>query len=257
MNCRSFEDCITDIAGNTWTEESVRQEALAHAGSCPRCAALLAAEKELNSLIQLCKEHPEEAPAHIESALIAEFRHRDQSAGRIRWSSWLQPVHARRWGIAAAVILFLLALPAYRWLRNFGATPELVNQPAIATVPSPESGRSASTAKPAAPVDTSVANQAGMTGVPGKSSVPETEIATDFISLIGGAGQYTIESGQIVRVRLPRSALISYGLPVNQDRLNDPITAQVLLGEDGMAYAIRFLTETDSGSFRPATYSKQ
>jgi hypothetical protein len=38
----------------------------------------------------------------------------------------------------------------------------------------------------------------------------------------------------------------SYGLPVHRDRMDEPVTAQVLIGQDGLARAIRFLNEQDA-----------
>ena len=50
-----------------------------------------------------------------------------------------------------------------------------------------------------------------------------------------------IERGQIVRVRLPRSALTVFGLPVNEEHVEETIRADVVLGEDGLARAVRFV----------------
>jgi hypothetical protein len=67
------------------------------------------------------------------------------------------------------------------------------------------------------------------------------EIATDFIPL-GYINVASLqEGGQIVRVELPRSALVNFGLPVNMDRYNEKVKADVLLGVDGLAHAIRFV----------------
>ena len=49
------------------------------------------------------------------------------------------------------------------------------------------------------------------------------------------------DGGQIVRVELPRSALANFGLPVNMDRYNEKVKADVLFGVDGLAHAIRFV----------------
>jgi len=67
------------------------------------------------------------------------------------------------------------------------------------------------------------------------------EIATDFIRL-APAGQYAQdEEGHIVRVELPRSALSSFGMPVGADAAGGRVKADVLVGEDGVARAIRFI----------------
>ena len=50
-----------------------------------------------------------------------------------------------------------------------------------------------------------------------------------------------LESGHIVRIALPRSAVASLGLPVNEERLDDRVEADVIIGEDGLAHAIRFV----------------
>jgi hypothetical protein len=68
-----------------------------------------------------------------------------------------------------------------------------------------------------------------------------TESVTDFMPLTVGAPAPPLESGQLVRVELPRSALASLGLPVNVERAHEPLKADVLLGGDGQARAIRFV----------------
>jgi hypothetical protein len=76
----------------------------------------------------------------------------------------------------------------------------------------------------------------------GASKADEAESVTEFISLVGDAPTATpLESGQLVRVQVPRAALASFGLPVNAERGNEPIKADVLLGGDGLARAIRFV----------------
>ena len=49
------------------------------------------------------------------------------------------------------------------------------------------------------------------------------------------------DGGQVMRVELPRSALAGFGLPVNMDRVNERVKADVLMGPDGQARAIRFV----------------
>jgi len=67
------------------------------------------------------------------------------------------------------------------------------------------------------------------------------EYATDVVPLSYGGVQKPMESGEVIRMEMPRSALIAFGLPVNVDRADAPVKAELLLGEDGMARAIRFL----------------
>jgi hypothetical protein len=67
------------------------------------------------------------------------------------------------------------------------------------------------------------------------------EITTEFIPLVRDAFFAQSEGAHLVRVELPRSALASFGIPVNADRAGDRVKADVLLGEDGTARAIRFV----------------
>jgi hypothetical protein len=78
-------------------------------------------------------------------------------------------------------------------------------------------------------------------GARGSAALNE-EIVTDFIPLLqGGARLVAGDGGQVVRVELPRTALERFGLPMNVERANERVKADVLLGEDGMARAIRFV----------------
>lgn len=67
------------------------------------------------------------------------------------------------------------------------------------------------------------------------------EIATEFIPLMQGAPYQPAEGSHLVRVELPRSALASFGLPVGAESPGGRVKADVLLGEDGIARAIRFV----------------
>ncbi|MGH9940647.1 MAG: hypothetical protein ACREAM_30755, partial [Blastocatellia bacterium] len=67
------------------------------------------------------------------------------------------------------------------------------------------------------------------------------EYATDFVPLSYGGVQNPMESGEVIRLQMSRSALIAFGLPVDVEHADAPVKAELLLGEDGMARAIRFI----------------
>ena len=54
-------------------------------------------------------------------------------------------------------------------------------------------------------------------------------------------GPISMDRGSVVRVRVPRSAMFRVGLPVNMNRMNDSIQADLVLSEDGIARAVRFV----------------
>lgn len=65
------------------------------------------------------------------------------------------------------------------------------------------------------------------------------EVMTEFYPLIEDAPPF--ERGELLRVSLPASAMRGVGLPVNEDRLTDMVQADVLVGQEGLARAIRFV----------------
>ncbi|MEP6706760.1 MAG: hypothetical protein ABJC05_04545, partial [Pyrinomonadaceae bacterium] len=67
------------------------------------------------------------------------------------------------------------------------------------------------------------------------------EIVTEFVSVGYGSAIDLQDGGQLVRVELPRSALARFGLPMNMNRVDEKVTADVLVGADGLARAIRFV----------------
>jgi len=71
-------------------------------------------------------------------------------------------------------------------------------------------------------------------------------VATEFMPVGYLSVDALQDGGQIVRVELPRTTLVKFGLPVNMDRYNERVKADVLLGLDGMAHAIRFVQEKRS-----------
>ncbi|HEY2930907.1 MAG TPA: hypothetical protein VGK99_04110 [Acidobacteriota bacterium] len=87
--------------------------------------------------------------------------------------------------------------------------------------------------------------QAGAVALgPGEDSAAqaqEQEITSDFFSLNYDAGSNAVDAGQLIRVKMPRSSLLSFGLPMNVERASEPIQADVLVGQDGRARAIRFV----------------
>jgi hypothetical protein len=269
MNCQTFEALITDLARDGLQDEAVRLRALEHSGSCSRCAARLADEQALTALLKHARADYAAAPAQVETAILSAYRSR-----RIPPAQAASPRPVRRtllsayWGIAAALIITVIGVAAFRLLhfsgpdRGGGIRPlakELTQEIPSRTVTPPvpaiareggEPGQVASNVKPAA--GKSVSKRPVR-----PESQPADEMGTDFILLTHDLDLSSIESGQLVRVLLPRTALASYGLPVNQERVDKPVTAQVLISQDGVARAIRFLSDSDSRFVSSAMHSKR
>jgi hypothetical protein len=68
-------------------------------------------------------------------------------------------------------------------------------------------------------------------------------VETQFLPFMTARPPFPSEQRQFVRIRLPRSALHAFGLPMNMERAAEPVQADVMLGEDGRALAVRFVNE--------------
>ena len=67
------------------------------------------------------------------------------------------------------------------------------------------------------------------------------EIATDYMPVGFSRPLYPGEFVQVVRISVPRLEMVRFGLPVFAERARDRVQADVVLGEDGVARAIRFI----------------
>jgi anti-sigma factor RsiW len=65
--------------------------------------------------------------------------------------------------------------------------------------------------------------------------------SSGFIALPNAAEIGPNEDANMVRVEVPRSAMIALGFPVNPEQAGQPVQADVMLGADGLARAVRFL----------------
>jgi hypothetical protein len=159
-------------------------------------------------------------------------------------------------GIAATVLLALAGMAALTWLYSTRPAGPDVADSSVKKIPQTVSAAPGSESAPAgAEAKTDPRSSASYAAAPESPVTPrvalrravrEEEIATDFIPLAYSSDLSYLDSGQLVRVLLPRSAMASYGIPVNQELADRPIAAQVLIGQDGMARAIRFLGDPET-----------
>lgn len=268
MNCQNFESMVNELARQQMMEANARDQALAHTSECGACAIRLGDEQSLTqNLRDVTREMGAlEAPARIEGELLAAFRKQkftapERSANR-SWSYWAT-------AIAAAVLLAVIGIA---WVSMRPRPTPLAAEdqyippfrPAIAEAPKPTESPIAIPVEEPRPLPTQLASHkprrhASLTGrsnsTDNRANKDElvadndstiaanygNEIATDFMP-VGYASPLSLEDGgQVMRVELPRSALAGFGLPVNMDRVNERVKADVLVGTDGQARAIRFV----------------
>jgi len=273
MNCQEFENIIIDLARSQMMDAVLREHGLAHTEACPHCALRLADERALTAglrALAASAEH-EVAPPRIEAALRTAFRVPPEQVAPVAVDdravataavAFIQPPtpawHWRRWAVAAAaVILAALALVAQSWW--YATPPELVREvPVPAPTPLvPPPAPHKPTPAPVVPESKPQLVQRGTRphGLENANYIPradgrrgtrpvetqEVEIVTEFFPLTYNLNSDDLESAHIVRVRMPRTALLSFGLPINVERDSESVKADVVMGPDGLARAIRFV----------------
>jgi hypothetical protein len=278
MSCRNVETIITELARGQMMEARAKEDALAHMDSCQRCAARFADEQTLTSGLRAvtASAASRETPARVEAALLAAFR-QGATATRVLPDTHARPLKTPwlPWSIAAAaaiLIFSVFALPrllpanstesAKRGMRD--VQPNLspsVTSPESASAPNnletqtedalgnPEQESAGGSSSPRLPDRRRALMQtAGLKNRPvrGANNIQPAqnaneEIRTEFMPLTYGSNLSQLDDGQVVRVELPRSALQSFGLPLNAERAGERVKADVLLGHDGVARAIRFV----------------
>lgn len=272
MNCERFQTVVADLARDDSMDAALRAAALEHVGACARCAQIMVDQNALSEGLQSVAAEMKSlgAPADVEERVLAAFRERIgvrpiQSA-RPRWPYWTSA--------AAAVLLVVFGLwGLWLWRSQVASTKQLPAQANTkgATAPTPkeqlrpepvdgtqapvQSTQSSNGVAPRTPrVRGQRASHLPQVAKPGNpkpadvkpatevATTAETnEVATDFVPVGYGSAWDLQDGGQLVRVELPRSALARFGLPMNMDRADESIKADVLVGADGLARAIRFV----------------
>ena len=250
MNCQRFESVVSELARGQMMAAEQRAEALSHSDVCDDCAVRLSDEQMLTLGLQSLAGEMEslEAPAALEANLLEAFRARPafEKSAPVR-------VNSRYWIAAvAAMLLIAISLIVFSWTKRPAAEPRVAgkqeepqpkpqvresNEQLVHDVekPAPREIPKRVYPRQVRPVSSRRADNASVANHVTK------EIATDFIPLSYMSAASLQEGGQIIRVQLPRSALANFGLPVNMDRYNEKVKADVLYGVDGMARAIRFV----------------
>lgn len=205
MNCQEFWERMPELSNQLLTEESE------HLARCASCAGVWQRQRTLASGIRRLSEDLRgvEAPERVKNGLVAAFRSQSRRRREMSPRTLWVPLFA---GVAAAALLAVGLLL-------------IQDRP-------PESPRRTSTSKielAANPVPSAADDEAADSD--GFIPLPNAEkIAPD-------------ESVNVVRVEVPRSAMLAVGLTVSAEQSSELVEADVKLGADGLARAVRFVNE--------------
>lgn len=277
MNCEDFESNIVELAREQMMEAGVLAQAIAHGEECEACARRLEDQRSLSfKLSALARETSSANLPSMRNELMNALRgqraamHQTVTAASRRSRAMVAGAMA-----VAAMVLVVIGItvirsrsarPTAQGLPNSGpvnlAPREIANVKTSDVPPShpaPLLNRSSGwgsrriggrtsrrNVNPAVATVQSVADPSNQ-DLTAKETVTSlttesaAEITTDFMP-VGYASAMTLQDGgQLVRVELPRSALVAFGLPMNVNRYDEKVKADVFFGADGMARAIRFV----------------
>ena len=161
-----------------------------------------------------------EAPEEVETRLLAALR-QNRSKARTRRKS--KTVALATLAVAAGITLFFASPPPKQ------AAPEPVRPHPVEVAAAPEP----------MPITIPITTPKA-TPKPRPIKRRPREIVTQFFPLMDAAPPF--ERGELLRVTVPASTMRSVGLPVNEERLGDRVYADVLVGQEGLARAIRFVS---------------
>lgn len=206
MNCQEFWDRMPELSSQLLRDESEHLEA------CRECAAAWERQCSLGvGMRRLSQDWKRvEAPLRVETGLRAAFRmQKAQRPAEVAPHAVWMPLFA---GLAAALLVALGLLlvrdrPAQSPHRTSTATVQLA----------------AST--------------------PGDIIDDDSPDSDGFIPLPNAERIAPDENVNVVRVEVPRSAMLAVGLPVSADQSTDLVEADIKMGSDGLARAVRFVNE--------------
>jgi len=233
MNCEEFEMIGLDAERDSTLSGVERVAAREHANTCSRCAALQESWQAAGVDLRAFAEDTAmaQAPARVEMRLRQEFRTQHVTF-KVRRAAVVAA-----WALAAAAV-FAGVVTWRNWLhgRQEVAMKHLSSAPAAKKPP--ESNSSAGTNhENTAQVTNGMPPQNSAGAASSETLVADNEL-TGF-TLLPGTLAMDADDAAILRVRMQRGALGALGLPVNEERANEWIQVDLLVGDDGLPQAVR------------------
>jgi hypothetical protein len=258
MNCEDFEKIVTELADYQPMLSTTRDAGVSHAAWCADCARKLADVRAVSaSLLLAAGAESETAPTVIKANLMSAFQ--EQVARQLAASNVVEIAHFEerrrrklRWpvaagvaAIAAAVILLAVILPLWKTAPAPTMSPVIAksgsDSPAPATLADPPFTRATVAPHEAASRRDKRHIMRTRVAAPTTTDAVARKGVDEYLPLAYLAKTTAMDTGIIVRVRLSRSALVSLGLPVNLENSSDSVSAEVVMGDDGVARAIRLV----------------
>ena len=238
MTCREFDEIVHGYVRMELLDVRLREAALEHTAECSLCASRMTEAITLAEVTEAASRHRQhqQAPPHVEAALLAEFRSHHRRA------SWRRTFQWSSIGAVAAVLLLVFWTMGVR-SRGPSQPPPAKDVSSHSTAPLDAQGPAS------APLNLNDAVQAAEEKVADTIGVaPATEtaagvtyVASDFVPVPFTGAIAPDDPGMVVRVQLTRASLAQLGYPVAETPDDDLIQADVLVGEDGWPRGVKLV----------------
>lgn len=251
MRCEEFENLITEF-----TDVNQPMTFQLHLAECTPCAARLSHEFALNAGLKALATTTAQAKAapQVKQLLMTAFAEQHQPT-RTTFSFGLM---AMRWSLTAGIAASLLTLAAFGtfWYRKellniaTNRVPEIkvpmIQLPAIIQTEN-QTDKAARTPNKKSTKKPLIIKPRPRLPRQGKSEPGENKLAqetkSEFFPLTYAANAKAVQNGMLMRVEVPKTTLIAMGIQVNERHANELIKAEVMMGDDGVAYGIRLIQE--------------
>ena len=232
MNCREFQDIVQELARARGIDALSVKTGLAHAFTCGPCAERLEEERSLAEALERLAHsaNAQGAPRRVEAILLTAFREQHRTAQGVRL-----------WKVAWAVGAAAAAVAISFTLWHGWPSPKKVGSntaPVTISEPPKPSATSVVATTNDKPPSVAVSKRAHKKTAARK---PGDEFAAGFVPVPYADTYGPLEAGEIVRVKLGRAALESLGFTVAGAESDPQVLADVLVGQDGLPRAIRFV----------------
>jgi hypothetical protein len=218
MSCPRIEPFIVDMARGVTDDQDA--QLARHILGCPGCAGLFEQERVMSAALRRLANDLREPAADPmrEQALLAKF---DQAVARPR-----PHMRAPVWTWTAVAGVAVAGMLTWQLARE-PSVPRIGMPPIAAVVPAAEQARALDSA--------SLVAAEPPTPAPGRSSgvqnadlrLEEAIDSTEFVAWPGAAAWPPFESGELIRIDIPTEVGV--------------VQAEVLVGQDGFARAIRLV----------------
>lgn len=252
MKCHSLRDAIVDLARLGDAGLGTRAAVESHLEHCAACASLMAREQQLSrGLRALAVATDDNAPEALERRLLEMFAER-QSTMHQGGAPEVSRKADARWLGAAAALLVAAGSVAWWWGTRTDApsTKQVAVPPVVRESQKPPASEPPAvlTALDSGPhaVLMSAGNRRPRATRQRPASAPAVVHPVGFVALPGAVGLPDFESGEIIRMEIPLTSLPTYGIEILPDAQGSPVEANLLVGQDGQARAIRLVTTSGS-----------